>query len=352
MVLSLMLSVLINWHADKLAQEKTLRSVEENTKQVEENTKQIKGVLTDNIYNKIEAVENSVDVVGSAVEDVNSTIDNFFDDNTGYSTRAQVRELSEKLTTIENLCRASFISGEYDEFLADILSNLSDHYVSRFRRRNTNIESIAGNSRYSSGTVFYFGSTRFIALRTDCISILILGGCSVDDDISVGGGVSNGGDDMAITTYPNVVEASRTAVEGGYLVDYVFRNFGASVEEGVKNFFLAILNVRGLSISDFKDVGKFFVNDVLNAEFETGRIRDKDEYYEDIREITCRYMLGSIKSCYELALERYVYNIKFVCDSGSDVIIISERSSKSPFSISGFSRQEGVALNLDFAYFV
>lgn len=152
--------------ADKLAQEKTLRSVEENTKQ-------IKGVLTDNIYNKIEAVENSVDVVGSAVEDVNSTIDNFFDDNTGYSTRAQVRELSEKLTTIENLCRASFISGEYDEFLADILSNLSDHYVSRFRRRNTNIESIAGNSRYSSGTVFYFGSTRFIALRTDCISIVV-----------------------------------------------------------------------------------------------------------------------------------------------------------------------------------
>lgn len=52
------------------------------------------------------------------------------------------------------------------------------------------------------------------------VSVLVLGGCSVDDDISVsGGGVSSGGDDM-VTTYPNVVEASRTVVEGGYLVDY------------------------------------------------------------------------------------------------------------------------------------
>lgn len=55
------------------------------------------------------------------------------------------------------------------------------------------------------------------------VSVLVLGGCSVDDDTSVsGGGVSSGGDDMAITTYPNVVEASRTVVEGGYLVDYVY----------------------------------------------------------------------------------------------------------------------------------
>lgn len=64
------------------------------------------------------------------------------------------------------------------------------------------------------------------------VSVLFLGGCSVDDDTSVsGGGVSSGGDDMAITTYPNVVEASRTVVEGGYLVDY-YANLG-SVNEDV-----------------------------------------------------------------------------------------------------------------------
>ena len=62
-------------------------------------------------------------------------------------------------------------------------------------------------------------------------SVLLLGGCSVDDDTSViGGGVSNGGDDMAITTYPNVVEASRTVVEGGYLVDYYVK-FNAVSED-------------------------------------------------------------------------------------------------------------------------
>lgn len=67
------------------------------------------------------------------------------------------------------------------------------------------------------------------------VSVLLLGGCSVDDDISVsGGGVSNGGDDMSITTYPNVVEASRTVVEGGYLVDYVGFDNGLNTYEVTK----------------------------------------------------------------------------------------------------------------------
>lgn len=65
------------------------------------------------------------------------------------------------------------------------------------------------------------------------VSVLLLGGCSVDDDISVsGGGVSSGGDDMAITTYPNVVEASRTVVEGGYLVKYRVENSALSLVLG------------------------------------------------------------------------------------------------------------------------
>lgn len=88
------------------------------------------------------------------------------------------------------------------------------------------------------------------------VSVLVLGGCSVDDDISAsGGGVSSGGDDMAITTYPNVVEASRTAVEGGYLVDYVYipKN-GVSLEYGIKEFFSNIVAKLGFKVSDFVNV--------------------------------------------------------------------------------------------------
>ena len=76
-------------------------------------------------------------------------------------------------------------------------------------------------------------------------SVLLLGGCSVDDYTSViGGGVSNGGDDMAITTYPNVVEASRTAVEGGYLVDYVYiHDAESSFSVGLLSFISRIWDI-------------------------------------------------------------------------------------------------------------
>lgn len=87
------------------------------------------------------------------------------------------------------------------------------------------------------------------------VSVLVLGGCSVDDDISVSGGsVSSGGDDM-VTTYPNVVEASRTVVEGGYLVDYVYipKN-GVSLEYGIKEFFSNIVAKLGFKVSDFANV--------------------------------------------------------------------------------------------------
>lgn len=88
------------------------------------------------------------------------------------------------------------------------------------------------------------------------VSVLVLGGCSVDDDISAsGGGVSIGGDDMAVTTYPNVVEASRTVVEGGYLVDYVYipKN-GVSLENGIKEFFSNIVAKLGFKVSDYAKV--------------------------------------------------------------------------------------------------
>lgn len=50
------------------------------------------------------------------------------------------------------------------------------------------------------------------------LAVLGLGGCSVSDDDNR---VENNGDEnMSVTVYPNVVEASRIAVDGGYLVEY------------------------------------------------------------------------------------------------------------------------------------
>lgn len=102
------------------------------------------------------------------------------------------------------------------------------------------------------------------------VSVLVLGGCSVDDDISVsGGGVSSGGDDMAITTYPNVVEASRTAVEGGYLVDYVFYSKHNSFD--FFKYFFEILGVDNFSSASalFDFVKKSCVKLTLNCFIET-----------------------------------------------------------------------------------
>ena len=43
----------------------------------------------------------------------------------------------------------------------------------RFHSRSVSLESIGGNKRYSVGTVFYFGTNRFISLRSDCITISV-----------------------------------------------------------------------------------------------------------------------------------------------------------------------------------
>lgn len=92
------------------------------------------------------------------------------------------------------------------------------------------------------------------------VSVLVLGGCSVDDDISVsGGGVSNGGDDM-ITTYPNVVEASRTVVDGGYLVNYVyFNDVETAFSVGLLSFISRIWSILGKNLDSNSDT---YVEDI------------------------------------------------------------------------------------------
>lgn len=82
-----------------------------------ENQRKLLTALTSDVYNKIEAVESSCDLVASDVLD--------------FKLRWSDRYLSESVT----------------------------------------LQSIGGNKRYSAGTVFYFGTNRFISLRSDCITI-------------------------------------------------------------------------------------------------------------------------------------------------------------------------------------
>lgn len=141
-------------------------NISQNVFDLAENQRDTLTALKSDIYNKIEAVENSVDSLGS-------TVDNLFDDDSGFAMRSQIKEVLDKQEKLQNLCKAAFISSEDGEFLSDMVSNFCGLYSQRFRRRTTAIESIAGNSRYSAGTVFYFGTTHFIALRSDCITISV-----------------------------------------------------------------------------------------------------------------------------------------------------------------------------------
>lgn len=190
--------------SEKLAQEETLQNVERNTGdlvsventllertdniqtdvitirdnvlnrlasessliQVDTDINQIETVLTSDIYGKIEAVENSVDRVGS-------TLDNLFDDDSGFAMRSQIKQILDKQDKLQNLCKNAFMEGTEGDYFVDILQALYSKYINRFRSVDVRLESISGNKRYSVGTVFYFGTNRFVSLRSDCVTISV-----------------------------------------------------------------------------------------------------------------------------------------------------------------------------------
>ena len=129
-------------------------NISQNIFDLFENQEEIKTALTSDIYNKIEAVENSVDSVGSA-------IDNLFDDDSGYVMRSQMKVVLDRLID------------EDGTSVSDDVNYVLKAINSRFNSRNSGLQSIGGNKRYSVGTVFYFGTNRFISLRSDCITISV-----------------------------------------------------------------------------------------------------------------------------------------------------------------------------------
>lgn len=141
-------------------------NISQNVFDLAESQRDIKTALTSDIYNKIGAVENSVN-------GVKSTVDNLFDDDSGYAMRSQIKAVLDKQDKLQFLCKNAFVEGTDGDYFVDILQDLNFNYVNRFRSSAVNLENIGGNKRYSAGTVFYFGSTRFISLRTDCVSISV-----------------------------------------------------------------------------------------------------------------------------------------------------------------------------------
>ena len=150
-------------------------------------------------------------------------------------------------------------------------------------------------------------------------SVLLLGGCSVDDDTSAsGGGVSNGGDDMAITTYPNVVEASKTVVEGGYLVDY-------RVNEGrLSSIFAKIFDLLGIRINtfDFKLIAEKFLHLSFWVRSQTiDTAGTKEKYYLKSAYVKKLYasadMIGLVHSFYcDYSVDDVDKSLEFNCSNG------------------------------------
>ena len=112
----------------------------------------VKSEMVSTIYDKIGAVEKSVESVGDA-------LDNIFDDDSGYVMRSQMRMVLSRLLD------------EDSTSVGDNINYFLSAFNGRFGSRSVALQSIGGNKRYSAGTVFYFGSTRFISLRSDCITI-------------------------------------------------------------------------------------------------------------------------------------------------------------------------------------
>ncbi|WP_298738616.1 hypothetical protein [uncultured Treponema sp.] len=129
-------------------------AVKSSVDAVKSSVDEVKSEMVSTIYNKIGAVENSVDSVGSA-------LDNMFDDDSGYVMRSQMRLVLDRLID------------EDGSSVAEDVNYVLQTINSRFSSRSSSLQSIGGNKRYSAGTVFYFGTNRFISLRSDCITVSV-----------------------------------------------------------------------------------------------------------------------------------------------------------------------------------
>lgn len=161
--------------SEKLAQEKTLQSVEKNTGDLVtventllERTDNIQtDVITirDNVLNRL-ASESSLIQVDTDINQMKSTLGSLKVIVDSISDLVDLRATSANQIEIKNM-----LFDEDGTGIADDVNCLLTAFNTRFMPRSAGLNSFAEYKRYSSGTVFYFGTNRFIALRSDCITI-------------------------------------------------------------------------------------------------------------------------------------------------------------------------------------
>lgn len=168
--------------SEKLAQEKTLQNVEKNTgglyniiPQFEQIANNVQNVMP--TRDSQTSINMSVDMVSSKVDKLASelTLNSLKVIVDGISdlvdTRATIAKQDEIISDLKQI-RYNLID-EDDTSVADNTNCILAAFYNRFRSRAGGTDSIGGNKRYSAGTVFYFGTNRFISLRSDCITISV-----------------------------------------------------------------------------------------------------------------------------------------------------------------------------------
>lgn len=148
--------------SEKLAQEKTLQSVEKNTGDLitVENTLLER---TDNILTDVITIRDNV-------------LNRLASDSSLIQVDTDINQMKSILHTIDGWLHYENSDGDF-KGIYDLLDNVRFNQVNidslRFHSRSVSLESIGGNKRYSAGTVFYFGTNRFVSLRSDCITISV-----------------------------------------------------------------------------------------------------------------------------------------------------------------------------------
>lgn len=87
-----------------------------------------------------------------------------------------INQMKSILDTIDGWLHYENSDGDFKgiyDLLDDVRFNQVNIDSLRFHSRSVSLESIGGNKRYSAGTVFYFGTNRFVSLRSDCITISV-----------------------------------------------------------------------------------------------------------------------------------------------------------------------------------
>lgn len=112
----------------------------------------------------------------SVGESLNSLYDCTVDMNQKVATFAKQEEIKNILDTISSYLHYENSDGDFKgiyDLLDDVRFNQVNIDSLRFKSRSVALESIGGNKRYLSGTVFYFGTNHFISLRSDCITVSV-----------------------------------------------------------------------------------------------------------------------------------------------------------------------------------